>query len=331
MISIQDSLKELETVYRVREGLLDCYLSAIKNCASYAIDFGDEITESHRKRLRALLDEISSGDVATAMESRSTLRGLLRDYRDKGSQYLATMRDELAGSARALEEIMDSLVQSDDDHETRLRGSVRQLHEIAASSECTRVAGSLRQAASFIEQSFEEMHKQHQVTVAQFQMEIGMLHKRIDSLESADSVDDLTRLFKRAEMEKRIRAETTGSYCLLLVSVRGLRRAEEQFGSGVAEELAGGFSKRLRNSLPPDAVISRWGLEQVVILIRTKKSEALATGKWITEHISGSYACLHCGKTVRPVLQLNVGVVDTSEGEGPDPVLERVNIFLTGE
>lgn len=331
MISIQDSLKELENVYRVREGLLDCYLSAIKNCASYAIDFGDEITESHRKRLRELLKEVSSGDLPTAMESRSTLRGILRDYRENGAQYLATMRDELAGSARALEEIMESLVQSDGDHEARLRSGVRQLQAISDSSACAQLAGSLRQAASFIEQSFEEMHKQHQVTVAQFQMEIGMLHRRIDRLESEESIDDLTRLFKRAEMERRIRAERTGSYCLLLVTVRGLRRAEEQFGSGVAEELAGGFSKRLRNSLPPDAVIARWGIEEVVILVRSKKSEALATGKWITEHISGSYACLHGGKTVRPVLQLNVGVVDTAEGEGPEPVLERVNIFLTGK
>ena len=36
-----------------------------------------------------------------------------------------------------------------------------------------------------------------------------------------------------------------------------------------------------------------------------KKSDALATGKWITEHLSGSYACLNAGKTVRPALHLN--------------------------
>jgi len=331
MISIQDSLKELETVHQVREGLLDCYLSAIKNCANYAIDLGDEITGPHRKYLRALLEGITAGNLSTAIESRSTLRSLLRDYRDKGVEYLTTLRDELAGTARALEEILDSLAEADGDHETRLRTSVLQLREIADSPECARIGGTLRGAASFIEQSFEELHKQHQVTVAQFQIEIGMLHKRIDNMETAASIDDLTRFFNRAEMERRIRAARPGAYCLLLVSVRGLRRAEEQFGSGVAEELAGAFSKRLRNSMPPESVIARWGLEELVILMNGKKSEALATGKWITEHISGPYACLNAGKTVRPALQLNVGVVDTTEDEAAQPILERVHIFLTGK
>jgi len=61
-----------------------------------------------------------------------------------------------------------------------------------------------------------------------------------------------------------------------------------------------------------------------------KKAEALVSGKWITEHLSGAYACLQGGKTVRPTLQLNVGVVDTVAGETTAQVLERVAIFLTG-
>ena len=37
----------------------------------------------------------------------------------------------------------------------------------------------------------------------------------------------------------------------------------------------------------------------------------MASGKWITEHLSGAYACMKSGKTVRPTLQLTVGIVDT--------------------
>jgi hypothetical protein len=64
--------------------------------------------------------------------------------------------------------------------------------------------------------------------------------------------------------------------------------------------------------------------------VNLKKSEAVASGKWINEHLSGAYACLSGGKTVRPVLQLNVGVVHTSTGEAADHVLERIGVFLTG-
>ena len=56
----------------------------------------------------------------------------------------------------------------------------------------------------------------------------------------------------------------------------------------------------------------------------------LVSAKWITEHLSGVYACLQEGKTVRPALQLNIGVVDTAPGETGERVLERVGTFLTG-
>jgi len=330
MISIQSSLNELDRAHQIREGLLDCYLNAIKNCANYAIELDDETTGQYRKHLRALLDEVSCGDSTILLESRATLRNLLRDYRDKGSQYLANLRDELTGTARALEEILDSLSQSDGEHESRLRTTVRNLREIADSPDAKGLSAVLINAASTIELSVEQMRQQHQVTISQFQTEIRMLHKRIDSLEAAASVDDLTRFLTRPEMEAKIRLAPPGEYCLLLVTVRGLRRAEMQFGPPIAEELAGAFAKRLRNSLPPQALVARWATEELVVLVNLKKSEAVASGKWINEHLAGAYACLSGGKTVRPVLQLNVGVVHTSTGENADGVLERIGVFLTG-
>jgi diguanylate cyclase (GGDEF)-like protein len=330
MISIQSSLNELDKAHQLREGLLDCYLNAIKNSANYAIDLDDEGTAIHRRHLRALAEDVSTGDTAIIIESRSTLRGLLRDFRDKGAQYLATLRDELSSTARALEEILDSLSQCDGEHEGRLRHTIQNLREIAGAPKANGVSNLLRSAATTIEQSVEQMRKQHQVTVSQFQIEIRMLHKRIDSLESAASVDDLTQLFNRAEMEKRIQAAKPGQFCLLLVTVRGLRRADTQFGPPIAEELAGAFAKRLRNSLPPQALIARWGHEEFVVMVNVTRPEAVASGKWMTEHLSGAYACLNGGKTVRPTLQLNVGVVDTAAGEAVTDVLNKIGTFLTG-
>ena len=330
MISIQSSLTELDRAHQLREGVLDCYLNAIQNCANYAMDLDEELTANYRKYLRALADEVATGQKDVLLESRSTLRNILRDYRDKGAQYLTTLRDELAGTARALEEILDSLSQSDGDHEARLRATVQQLRQVAGGPESAKLGDTLRGAATSIEQSVEQMRKQHQVTVSQFQIEIRMLHKRIDTLEAAASLDHLMRFYNREEVIERIKAAAPGEYCLLLVSARGLRRAEMQFGPPIAEELAGAFAKRLRNSLPPNAVLGRWGTEELVALVNMTKLEALTSGKWITEHLSGAYACLQGGKTVRPALQLNVGVVDTHTGEAPEKVLQRVGTFLTG-
>ena len=38
---------------------------------------------------------------------------------------------------------------------------------------------------------------------------------------------------------------------------------------------------------PFRAVIGRWGAEEFAAMLTVKKSEALASAKWITEHLSG--------------------------------------------
>src|ERR1051325_49807 len=113
MISIQSSLNELERAHEYREALLDCYLNAVKNTAHYAIEFEDEVAGEYRTHLGSLAQEIAAGEVPVLVESRSTFRNLLRAYREKANKYLAGLRNELAGTARALEEILDSLSQSD--------------------------------------------------------------------------------------------------------------------------------------------------------------------------------------------------------------------------
>jgi GGDEF domain-containing protein len=331
MISIQSSLTELERSHQLRSAVLDCYLLAIRNIANYTVELDEQITSPHRKYLKDLADEVATDTPEVLLASRATLRGLLRDYRDKAAEYLAGLRDELAGTARALEEILDALSRSDGDHETSLRGAVAKLHETAALPAAGPISSLIRTAARSIEQSVEQMRKQHQLTISQFMVEIRMLHKRIDSLEAAAATDQFTRFDSREETVERIRSAPAGGYSLILIGARGLRRAEVQYGKEVREELAGAFAKRLRNSLPPGCTFGRWGAEEFVVMLSMKKSEALASGKWITEHLSGAYACMKSGKTVRPALQLTVGVVDTVPNEKPDRILERIGLFLVSQ
>jgi GGDEF domain-containing protein len=328
MISIRKNVSELERCIQVRDLALDCYASAVRNAAHYAIEVDPALLAGHRQYLNALAGEITCGDPEILQESRSTVRGLLRDYRDKVAECLAKLRDELAGTARALQQTLESMAQSDDDHESRLRGALHILRSLAAESgESPQARERIVGATGAIEQSLEQLRKQHQVTVSQFLTEIRMLHKRIDALEAAASIDDLTKLFNRREMEERIRGLATGSYCLLLVRAGGLRNAAVQFCPAVAMELTAAFTKRLRNSVPDQATIGRGGEEDFVAILQSSKTEAMTRGKFVAEHLGGAYVCVQSGKAVRPVLQLRLAVVD-SNGDKPEKVLSRVQEFL---
>jgi GGDEF domain-containing protein len=128
-------------------------------------------------------------------------------------------------------------------------------------------------------------------------------------------------------MEDRIKGARASKLSLLLLKAAGLRVAEAQFGTAVAQELAAAFTKRLRNSLPPAAVIGRWSEEGFLAMLYVDRPEATAFAERISGSLAGAYACLKGGKTVRPLIHLRVGVVDPG-ADGPEKVLQRIGEFL---
>jgi GGDEF domain-containing protein len=328
MISIEESLAELERADTLRRLTLECYVAGIHNAAHYALELDDATTGPHRAHLNVLAAEVASGEQIALLDSRATLRGLLRQYRDHASQYLNKLREDFAHSARALEEIMEALSQGDGDHQEALRKSIRRLREIAALPEARPVSAAAVSATESVEGEVEQIRKQSQLLVAQFQVEIGMLHRRIDGLEAAAMVDSMGKLLSRADMEKRIGGAGDALFSLLLLRVEGLPLAEREWGESVAAELAGAFGKRLRSGLPPEAVIGRWSHEEFIAQVTLGKAEALASAKWLAENLSGRYACLQDGRTVRPVLQVGTAVVDREAAESPARMLWRVAEFF---
>ena len=330
MISIQGSISELERSQEQQEALLESYLDAIRTTAQYAVELDSQITAPHRTYLIELADQLVSGGAAAVKESRATFRSLVRDYRDKAARYLQQLRDQLASTARALQETLDALAQSAGDHETQVRQSVVVLRSVSEENDIATMRAKVRSAAEAIEISLEQVHKEHQLTVAQFLTEIRVLHHRIDSLEAAASMDSMTGLYDRQEMEDRIRVARPGSFHLLLLQVRGIRRAGAQFGSAVAEELAGAFTKRLKNSLPGTAMLGRWSPEEFIVMISQPRDPKATNHRWAPDQLSGIYTCLQSGKTVRPSLQVTLGIVDSVSRETAERTLDRVKMFLTG-
>ena len=138
---------------------LDCYVAAIKNTAHYALELPDQITEHHREYMNGLADDMGEGTEETLVQSRSTLRGLLREYRDKSLKYLNKLREELSNTAGALQEILNTLNQTEGDHEGSLRQSVKTLRELAESDGVATFRAALLGATDTIENSVENLHR----------------------------------------------------------------------------------------------------------------------------------------------------------------------------
>lgn len=328
MVSIRESVAELDRSHRLRELTRECYLSAIQSVSQYAVDLDTRITGDFKRHVSALEAGAASTDEGELQATRSALRGLLRDYRDKASEFINGLRDQFANSARALEEIMDSLAQADGDGDSRMRVAIGRLREIAARPECAPVQAVILANARALDTGLEQMRRQQQVTVSQFHAEIRVLHQRIQAMEAAAMVDELSKMLLREEMEERIRAATQCPYSLLLIRTNGLKLAERQYGGAVGAELTGALGKRLRAGLPADAAIGCWGEERFVVKVALSKQDGMTLSRRLTESLAGSYSCIQEGRSVRASLQVSIAVVDRDPGEPADRTIHRANEFF---
>src|SRR5580704_1597608 len=59
MISLLNSISDLEKSQQSRDLALECYLAAIRNMAQYAVELGPETTALHRKYLEEVAEQVS--------------------------------------------------------------------------------------------------------------------------------------------------------------------------------------------------------------------------------------------------------------------------------
>jgi GGDEF domain-containing protein len=325
MISIQQNLTELEKTHQQRQTALDCYLAAIGNMAQYAVDLEPEITGPHRKYLSNLAADLAAASPEALLESRSTLRGLLRDYRDRASKYLGDLRSQLSSTVQALREMIEGLSQCDAAHHEKLRDALGRLRGVASSPEGSPVRVVVRALADAIEQSLEQMQKQHKFAIAQLQTEMHLLHNRIDALEAAAATDEASKLSNRRFLAEYLTATPPEGACFLVLKMRGLAEARARFGPAIADEVVNTFGRRVRNTVPKDAVVGRWSEQDFLAIVSAAAKPADGSLiKRFAEHLSMPYACMISGKVVRVPITVTAECLAFPSGTSVDEVQARV-------
>jgi GGDEF domain-containing protein len=328
MVSIRDSLTELERLYASQTAVVDNYLSMLRDVGQYAVEISEEITPAFRRHMADVVVQLTpQADMGALAATRSVVRNELRDYRDRAAMVLNGLRRDLAEKVEALQAIVEAMASADGDHEERLQGAIIRLRKLADTAAAQPVRAALLEASNHIEASVEEVKRQNGLTIGQFMVEIRTLHKRIEALEMAGRKDVLTGLFSRVEMESCISTQIDGrnGFSLLLLRICNLPLIQRQFGGGIRADVISAFAKRMRGGLPENAVVGRWSEDRFLALLQIAKSDAMTLAKSLNQHVSGTYVCMENGKPQRPSLQVNVSVIDHSSGGLYESLIARIN------
>jgi GGDEF domain-containing protein len=327
MISIKQSVSALEQSQGALQTILTCYRATILDLATYTVTLDDESTEAHRKHLTEIAKQVTEAPPAEFPEYRTRLERLLAGYQDEGARYVDELLQGRVRTEQAFQEFIATLTQANDDHDGIVRMTLNQMRGLARSPLGRNVGPLLLAMAEKMEKSLEQIRKEHQVMITKHQNEIRMLRKQIDPSPSEAVIGCLTTVFSRSEILEQIRSANAGQFSLLLVRARGFRVVESQFDSDVATQLAHAIVSRLRNILPLNASIGRWGEEEFIGLNFRRQPDAdmrSSIGRSEIEKLSGQYACQQDGKDVRPSLAISVCVVDTSSRDAGEVIIARV-------
>jgi len=330
MISIRESITDLEKIGELHNASLECYHSALQAMAQYAVEFDDKAAASYRQHVAALSDGLrAKADAPQLFASRSALRDELSDYRDKAAAFLGGLREELSGKAYALDLIVDAMAADDVDHDDRLRQSLVRLRELSDSPVASLVRTALATVSDQLAEGIEHIKNQNKVTIGQFRVEIQMLHSQLEALRAASSKDGLAYLNSRLEMETRISAviEARKPFSIILLKIRNLPLVESRFGTRARVDVMAAFTGRARKGMPDNAVFGRWSEEQFIGMIAVGRAEAIALAKRLTQQISEP-CVTEDGKPPRPAPQVDVAVIDSAAGDSYEGLTNRINKYL---
>ncbi len=89
MISIRESINELERIDKLPSAAFECYLSALQALAQYAVEFDEDAASAYRRRVAGLCGDLHGRvDADQLFASLSVLRDELSDYHDRARDFL---------------------------------------------------------------------------------------------------------------------------------------------------------------------------------------------------------------------------------------------------
>ncbi|MCR4851908.1 MAG: GGDEF domain-containing protein [Lachnospiraceae bacterium] len=149
-----------------------------------------------------------------------------------------------------------------------------------------------------------------------FSLDIGKKEKELEkqnlALADISSIDPLTKLYNRRKMDKFLdeavaNTKKTGDlFTITIGDIDNFKMVNDIHGHNVGDEILSLVSKTMKESLPEDATLCRWGGEEFLILIKKPEADTVP----IIEAVR--YAISQVSVTVqKPTGPVDIGVTMT--------------------
>lgn len=252
---------------------------------------GPEVILARIERKRSGKDEISVTDILERSDRTLWLSSLSNELKD----FLLKMNQESASSQHLLQDAIHAAIEPD--------GTVLNLHVVTIRlAQGNQHMGSLHLITEKERFALTASEEEFLGSVAS-QMSVALDNR---SLQYANRVDPLTRLYNRGYMNDRLREEmlrssrTNRPFTLMLLDIDHFKNVNDTHGHQAGDEILVGLSALLKRSCRASDAICRYGGEEIaLILVDTPLPGAKTFAENIRKMIESENFSIPDGKTMR--------------------------------
>jgi hypothetical protein len=328
MISIRNEIRTAEDLQTLLLAVCENYRAAIEDSSQYAIEIDSSITPAHREALRKTAARISAEEIGAAQtlpSLRSTVRNVLRDYKERAENYLADLRNRLEEHAKALQTVLGALAADSEDQEKKLHREMERLGEIAAIDNLDELRAGVLELKRSLEACVAEIEKRNRITVAELNSEIHALQKQVLSLTSPAS--KASGVFG---VRERVEAEMTAgnSFLLLFVRVRNLESVRSRFGPDLTGRVVQCALKRLANLPARDITVGCWQEGILCALVPDCECSAVDLAREANNRLGGKYVFTESDRVIEIPAQIVTVSLERPRDDTPERTAARIHDTL---
>ena len=246
----------------------------------------------------------------------TSIRGGLRDYRDRAGRYITEMRSRLTTTTSELHKVLANVQSGEGAVAAQLKTEVSRLGALAELASIQDVRNGLRQSVVSLGECMAQVVQQTDLVAKELRDEIRALQNSLEEARRAATVDVLTDVHSRQEFEQVVTQEILTGHVtnVVHITLQNLGKLATSYQRHTIDQLLNAFCKRARGVLLDDAIVGRWRENVFCAILRSAQTDAVMEG--LVRKCSGNYVFME--RAYARTLYLQVAVSSFTWGAGTD-------------
>lgn len=337
MISIRQSVTDLDQVMQLVEKSIECYRDAVRGVREHALETCPQIASAYRLQLEQLEEQLNVQVILRSPEAAQRLReiseGLLRTLSDFSSHSVEVFRQDtsnlrdilsfLGTTAEALNSL--NLARSGE-----FRDFGKQLEELTRVDDFTVLRRALYDCAAKLRDKIDMVSEENRTTIARLQHDVAVFRQRLDEAEMEAATDPLTGALNRRGLQRQIdmRIEVGKQFALLMFDLNEFKSINDRFGHAAGDQVLKHFAQVVKSSVRSGDVVARWGGDEFIVVFDARMDDAIARSRQIFVKLAPPLPLHVRGRTVMLAIRASSGVAEHNENETAQELFTRVDALL---